>query len=173
MRGERQVDIMAIGIEDTRAHDGRFEIVVTDDHWHPAEITEGPLVQPEKCLEFLIPDRFLVAVSRMAQGHPKHPGPSPFAGRGVERRRAAKKIDLPFGTRRTVKDADSPAGRRDRPYESLDRLVARAVPVLFDQILPDPLQAQAGVEFLSDRRAIQRCGEPRARSRAGERFGRF
>ena len=28
VRGEREIDVMAIGIEETRAHDGRFEIVV-------------------------------------------------------------------------------------------------------------------------------------------------
>src|SRR5439155_9978199 len=62
VRGERQVDIMAIGIEKTRAHDGRFEIVVTYNRRHPSQIAEGALVQPEKRLELLIPDRFLVAV---------------------------------------------------------------------------------------------------------------
>ena len=30
VRGEREIDLVAIGIEETRAHDGRFEIVVAD-----------------------------------------------------------------------------------------------------------------------------------------------
>src|SRR5436309_3505341 len=45
-------------------------------------------------LELLIPDRFLVPVPRLAERHPKHPGPSPFARRGVERRRATEKNRL-------------------------------------------------------------------------------
>ena len=163
---------MAIGIEETRAHDGRFEIVVTDHHRHAAEIAERSLVQPEKRLELLIPDRFLVAVPRMAQRHPKHPGPSPFARRGVERRRPAEEIHLRFGAGRAMKDADGSTRRRDRPYEPFHRFVTRAVPVLLDEVLPNALHGQTGVEFLGDRRAIERRGEPPARDRAGERFGR-
>ena len=72
-----------------------------------------------------------------------------------------------------MKHADGSARRRDRPHEALHRLVARAVAVLLDQVLPDALQAQTGVEFLGDRRAIHRGAEPRARRRAGERFGRI
>lgn len=47
-----------------------------------------------------------------------------------------------------MKDTDGSARRRDRPHESLHRFVARAVAVLLDQVLPDALQAQTGVEFL-------------------------
>ena len=75
-------------------------------------------MQVEKRLEFLIPDRFFVAMTRVAQRHPKDPRPSPLARGRVERRRAAEEIHLRFGPRRTVKDADGPEGRRDRPREA-------------------------------------------------------
>jgi len=172
VRGERQVDIVAIGIEETRAHDSRFEIVVPDDRRDATEIAAGALVQPEKRLELLIPDRVLVAVARMAQRHPKHPGPSPLARGRVECRRAAEEIHLRLGPGGTVKDADGSPRRRQRPRKPFHRLIARAVPVLLDQVLPDPLQAQTGVEFFGDGGAIQARGEPRAPCRAGERFGR-
>jgi hypothetical protein len=173
VRGEREIDIVAVGIEEARAHHGRFEIVMTDDRRHASKITEGALVQPEKRLELLIPDRFLVAVPRMAQCHPKHPGPSPLARGGVERGRPAEEIHLCLGPGRTVKDADGSPRRRHRPHKPFHRFVARAVPVLLHQVLPDPLHTQTGVELLRDRRAIEPRGEPRAPRRAGERFGRF
>ena len=172
VRGERQVDIVAIGIEETRAHDGRFEIVVPYDRRHASEIAEGALVQPKKRLELLIPDRFLVAVPRMAQRHPKHPGPSPLARGGVERGRAAEEIYLCLGPGRTVKDADGAASWRDRPHKPFHRFVARAVPVFLHEVLPDPLHTQTGVELLGDRGAIESRGEPPPWPRAGERFGR-
>jgi hypothetical protein len=52
-----------------------------------------------------------------------------------------------IGPRCAVKHADRAARGRDRPHEPFDRFVAGAVPVLLDQVLPDPLQAQTGVEF--------------------------
>ena len=112
-------------------------------------------------------------MTRVAQRHAKHPRPTPLAGRGLERRRAAEEIDLRFGPGGAMKDAHGPTRRRDRPHESLHRLVARAVAVLLDQVLPDPLHAQARVELLGDRLAIDGGAEPRPRRRAGERFGRF
>ena len=154
MLREREIDLVTVGIEEARAHDGGFEIVVANDRGHAAEIAERALVQPQKRLELLIPDRLFVAVARVAERHAKHPRPSPLARRRVERRRAAEEIDLAFGAGRAVKDADGSARRRDRPHEPLHRLVARAVAVLLDQVLPDPLQAQTGVELLGDRRAI-------------------
>ena len=172
VRGEREIDVVAIGIEEARADHGGFEIVVTNDLRHAAEVAKRALVQAKKRLEFLIPDRFLVAVPRMAERHPKHPRPAPLAGRGVERRRAAEEIHLRFGAGRAVKDADRPARRRDRAHEPFHRFVARAVAVLLDQVLPDPLQAQPGVELLGDGRAIERGRESRPPG-AGERFGRF
>ena len=102
---EREIDLVAVGIEEARAHDGRLEIVVADDQRHAAEVAERALVQAQKRLELLIPDRFLVAVPRVAQRHPKHPRPSPLARRRVERRRAAEEIDLRLGPGRAVKDA--------------------------------------------------------------------
>ena len=51
-----------------------------------------------------------------------------------------------------MEDADGSTRRRDRPHEPFHRFVARAVAVLLDQVLPDPLDAQAGVELLGDRR---------------------
>ena len=173
MRREGEIHVVAIRIEEAGAHDGRFEIVVADHLRHAAEIAKGSLVQPEKRLELLIPDRFLVAVPRMAQGHPKHPGPPPLARGGIERRRPAEEIHLRLGAGRAVEDPDGSARRCDRPREPFHRFVARPVPVLLDEVLPDALQAQTGVEFLGDRRAIARRGEPPARWRAGERFGRF
>ena len=170
VRGEREIDVVAVGIEEAGAHDGGFEIVVADDRRHAAEVAERALVQPEKRLELLIPDRFLVAVPRVAQRHAKHPRPAPLAGRGVERRRAAEEIHLRFGPGRAVKDADGPARRRDRPHEPFHRFVARAVAVLLDQVLPDPLQAQAGVELLGDRR---RDRPPRRTAGAAPSRGTF
>jgi len=84
VRGERQVDIVAIGIEETCAHDGRFEIVMPYDCRHASEITEGALVQPEKRLELLIPDRFLVA--RGANGPTSSETPRAVATRPWPRR---------------------------------------------------------------------------------------
>src|SRR6185503_6856395 len=111
-------------------------------------------------LELLIPDALFVAMARVAERHPEHPRPSPLACRGVQRGRPAEEINLAFGPWCAVKDADgsAPPGR-NRPHEPLHRLVARPVAVLLDQVLPDPLQAQAGVEFLRDRRAIDPRGE--------------
>ena len=121
---------MTIRIEEARAHDGGFEIVVANDRGHPTEIAERALVEPQKRLELLIPDGFFVAVARVAERHAKHPRPSPLAGRRVQRRRAAEEIDLAFGAGGAMKHADGPARRRDRPHESFHRLVARAVAVL-------------------------------------------
>jgi hypothetical protein len=173
VRGEREIDVVAIGIEEAGAHDGRFEIVVPDNRRYATEVAEGALMQPEKRLELLIPDRFLVAVPRMAQRHPKHPGPSPLARGGVERRGASEEIHLRLGAGRAVKHADGSPRRRQRPHKPFHRFVAGAVPVLLDEVLPDPLQAQTDVEFLENGGPIDRRGEPRARGRAGERFGRF
>jgi hypothetical protein len=53
-------------------------------------------------------------------------------------------------------------------WAAVDRLA-----VLLDEVLPDPLQAQAGVELLGDRRPIDASGKARAGRRAGERLGRF
>ena len=157
VRGERQVDIVAIGIEETRAHHGRFEIVAADDRRHAAEIAEGALVQPEKRLELLIPGRFLVAVPRMAQRHPKPPGSSPLARGGLECGRPAEEIHLRLGSGRTVKDTNGSPHRRHRPHKPFHRFVTRAVPVFLDEVLPDPLHTQTGVELLGDRGAIERC----------------
>src|SRR5204862_276116 len=136
-----------------------FEIVVPNDEGHAAEIAERALMQPQERLELLIPHGFFVAVAGVAQGYPKHPRPSPLAGPRVQGRRAAEEIHLAFGAGRTVKHADGPPRGRERPYEALHGLVARAVAVLLDQVLPNALQAQTGVELLGDGGAIHRRGE--------------
>src|SRR5215207_8847205 len=109
----------------------------------------------------------------MAEGHAEDPRSTPFARGALERGGPAEEIDLAFGPRSTVEDADGSPRRGDRPHEPLHRFVTGAVAVLLDEVLPDPLQAQTRVELLGDRRAVRRRGEPRARCRAGERFGRF
>lgn len=130
-------------------------------------------MQREERGELLIPHRLFIAVARVAQCHPKHPGPTPFPGRRVERGRAAEEIDLRFGAWGAMKDAHGTTRRRDRPHESLHRLVARAVAIHLDQVLPDPLDAQACVELRGNRLPVDPRGKSRPRCRAGKRFGRI
>ena len=73
VRGEGQIDVVAVGIVEAGAHDGGFEIVVAHDHRHAADVAKRPLVQPQKRLELLIPDRFFVAVPRVTERQAKHP----------------------------------------------------------------------------------------------------
>ncbi len=80
VRGEREIDVVTIGIEEARAHDGRFEIVVANDQRHAAEIAEGALVQPEKRLELLIPDRLFVASWTVRSPLAKTGNASPASG---------------------------------------------------------------------------------------------
>jgi hypothetical protein len=127
VRREREVDVVAVGIEEARAHDGGFEIVMAHDRRDAADIAKRALVQAEKCLELLIPDGFLIAVTGVAKRHPKHPRPSPFPRRHVQRRGAAEEINLRFRAGRAMKHADGSSRRRDRPHEPLHRFVARAV----------------------------------------------
>jgi hypothetical protein len=164
---------VAVGIVEAGAHNGGFEIVVAYDPRDPTDVAKRPLVQPQERLELLIPDRFLVAMPRMAERQAKDPRPTPLAGRRIERRRSAEEIDLSLGSGGAVKDPDRAALRRDGAHEALHRFVAGAVAVLLDEVLPDPLQAETGVELLGDRRPIYGGGKPRARRRAGERCGRF
>ena len=56
--------------------------------------------------------------------------------------------------------------------QTVSPILARGVPIFLDQVLPNPLDAQTGVELLADGQAIRRSREPRPRRRAGERFGR-
>ena len=44
MRGERQIDVVAIRIVEARAHDGGFQIVVPDDARDTADIPKRPLM---------------------------------------------------------------------------------------------------------------------------------
>ena len=171
VRGECEIDVVAVRIEEARPHHRGLEIVVTNDFRDPTEVAERAFVQAKKRVEFLIPDRVFVAVPRVAQRHSKYPRPSPLTGGGIERRRAAEEIYLRFGARCAMKDADGAASRRDRPHEPFHRFVARGVAVLLDQVLPDPLPAQPGLELLGDGRAIQCRRE--SWTGAGERFGRF
>ena len=121
MRGEREIDLVAVRIVEAGAHDGRFEIVVTDDERHAAQIAKRALVEAQERLEPLIPDGLLIAVARVAERHAKHPGPPPLAGRRVERGRAAEEVDLRFGAGGAVKDADRPPrGASVRTYRFTD-----------------------------------------------------
>src|SRR5262249_18061274 len=98
VRGKREIHVVAVWIEETRANDRRFEIGVPHDLRHATEVAKRALVQPQKRFELLIPDRFFVSVPRVPERHPKHPWSSPFAGRGIERRRPAEEIDLRLGS---------------------------------------------------------------------------
>jgi hypothetical protein len=171
VRGECQIDVVAVGIVEAGADDRGLQIVVTHDARHTAEVAKRALVEPEERLELLIPDRFLIAVPRMPERHPEDPRPSPLAGGRVERRGAAEEIGLRFGTRGTVEDADGAPPRRQRPHKPLHRFVAGAVAVLLDQVLPDAVYDQPRIELLGDRRPIEGRREPRSRWRAEERFG--
>ena len=106
MLGEREIDLVTVRIEEARAHDRGFEIVVANDRWHTPEIAERALMEPQERLEFLIPDGLFVAVARVAERQAKDPRPSPLAGARVERRRTTEKIHLSFRTGRAVKDTD-------------------------------------------------------------------
>jgi hypothetical protein len=97
VRREGEVDVVAVGIEEARAHDCGFEIVMAHDLRDAAEIAKRALVRSEERLELLIPDRFLVAVARVAERYPRDPQPSPLPGAGVERRRATEEVDLRLG----------------------------------------------------------------------------
>jgi hypothetical protein len=85
--------IVAIGIEETCAHDGRFEIVMPDDPRHASEIAEGALVQPEKRLELLIPDRFLAESRYIWPSSTSGSTASPRSGLDLAKRR-----DQPFSS---------------------------------------------------------------------------
>jgi hypothetical protein len=173
MGSKGQVDVMAVGIVEAGSDNRRFEIVVADDRRHAAEIAKRALMEPEERLELLIPDGFFVPMARVPQRHPEDPGPAPFAGARVERRSATEEIDLGFRPRGAMNHAHGPPPRRERPDESLHRFVAGPVAVLLDQVLPDSLQAQAGIELLGDGGPIDRRGKPAPGRRAGERFGRI
>lgn len=112
VRGEGTVHLGHVGIVETGAHDGGLQIIVAHDQGHPAQVTEGALMQPEEGLDALIPDALFVAVPRVTERQPKDPRAVPFAGRGLERRGAAEEVDLAFRARRTMIDADRAALRR-------------------------------------------------------------
>src|SRR5262245_36208944 len=99
----------------------------------------------------------------MTERHAKHPGPPPLARARIQRRRATEKVDLGFGAWGAVKHANGTPRRGDRPHEPLHRFVAGPVTVLLDEVLPDPLQAQTGIELLGDGRPIGDGGEAWAR----------
>jgi len=63
MRGECQVDVVAIGIIEAGPDHRRFQIVVADDARDAAEVAKRVLVEPEERLDLLIPHRFFVAVA--------------------------------------------------------------------------------------------------------------
>jgi hypothetical protein len=135
VRRERQVDVMAVGVEEARAYDRRFEIVMTHDERHTTQIAECALVESEEGLELLIPHRFFVPMARVTEREAKDPRPPPFTGRDIERRGATEEIDLPFGAGCAMKHPDRSTGRREGPHEAFHRFVARAVAVLLDQVL--------------------------------------
>src|SRR6185295_5276556 len=161
--------VVAVRVVAARAHDRRLQIVVANDARYAAKVAKRPLMESQERFELLIPDRLFVAVARVPQRHPKHPGPPPLAGRRLERGRAGEEVDLRLGAGGAMEHPDDAARPRDRAHEPLDRLVARAVAVLLDEVLPDALDGQSGIEFFGDDLAIVAGREP---ARAGKRLGR-
>ena len=149
VRGEREIDLVAVGIEEARAHDRRFEIVVADDQRHAAEVAERALVQPEKRLELLIPDRFFVAVPRVARASSETP--TAVATRPWRRRASARRGRNRLALRRRARSE-----RRRRPGASA-RSSARTVSPIRSwrrsrTPRPGPARSAAG----SDRRRASR-----------------
>jgi len=137
------------------------------------EVTEGALVQPQEGLDLLVPGRLLIAVPGAAQGHAEDPRAPPLPGLGAEGGSALKEVDLCFFAWGAVIDAHHVGRPFQAPGVALDRLVAATEPELLDQVLPDPLQAQTGVELLDNRLVVGRGRGTRGKHRAGERFGRI
>jgi hypothetical protein len=48
MRGERQVDVVAVGIVEAGADDRRFQIVMAHNTRHPAKVAKGALMKPQE-----------------------------------------------------------------------------------------------------------------------------
>src|SRR5512146_2884829 len=69
--------------------------------------------------------------------------------------------------------ADSTTRPGQLPDETFDGFVAVSKPVFLDQILPDALNRQTGVQLGDNRIAITGCRRSRRQIGAGERFGRF
>lgn len=161
---------MHVGVEEARAEHGDLLIVDADHARHAADVAKRALLHAQKRLEALIPHGFFVAMPGVTQRHPKHPGPLPLAGGRVERRRAAQEVDLALLPGGADEDTDGPPRRRERPDVALDRLVAGAVPEVFNEILPDALGTEPGVELLADRVVAARGAEA---SGAGLSLGRI
>jgi hypothetical protein len=170
---EREVHLVAIRIVETCADDRRLEIVVADHEPDPAQVAECPLMQAKERFGTLIPHRLLVAVARVSERHAKHPRTTPLAHLCFERRCAAKEVDLRLSPGRAVKDPDRSPPHRERADEPFHRFIAGSVAKLVDQVLPDPLEAEARVKFLGDRGAIRGgFGSRSFPRRAREHFGR-
>ena len=146
---EREIDLVTVGIVEARAHDRGFEIVVANDARDAAEVAERALMQPQERLELLIPDRFFVAMARVAQRHAKHPRPSPLARRRVERRRAAEEIDLRLPRR-------ARSERRRRPGASARSSARSASPTRSWRRSRTPRPGPARCAAGSDRRRVSR-----------------
>jgi hypothetical protein len=58
-------------------------------------------------------------------------------------------------------------------HEAFDGFVAVSESVVFDQILPDALNRQTGIQLGHDRIAVKSGRGSRRQSRAGEHFGRI
>jgi hypothetical protein len=179
--GEGRVHRVHIRIEEAGPEHRDLLIVDADHARHAADVAKRALLHAQKRREALVPHGLFVAMPRVAQRHPKDPRPLPLAGGRLERGRAAEVIDLALLARRADEHAHRAARRRQGPDVALDRLVTGAVAEVFDEVLPDALGTQAGVELLADRVVVARgaeargAGERRGRiwSRPGERFGRI
>ena len=64
------------------------------DQRNTAQVLKRVFVQAQERLQLLIVRRFIVAVSRVTERQAKHPRPTPFTGRRMQRRRAPEEIHL-------------------------------------------------------------------------------
>ena len=126
-----------------------------------------------KALELLIPDRFLVAVTRVAQRHPEHPGTAPLARLAIEGRRALEVSPPALLPRQAVHHAAGALLRSKRPYVALHRLVAVAVREALHQVLEDALDRQPELELLRDRVVVRGCREAAALPEPGNVLAGF
>lgn len=170
---EGEVHLVDIRVVQACPHDGRLRIIVTNEAGNSSEVAKGVLVKSEEALQLLISHGLLVAVSRVRERHPEHPGPPPLSRVGIERGGALEEVHLGLFPRFGMDDAGGANRPGQSTDESLHRLVATRVAVLLHEVLPDPLAVQSGVELLEDHLAVRRRRGAFRQARAGEHFGRF
>jgi hypothetical protein len=173
MTGEGCIDLIDIRVIKTCPNNGSLLIVMSYDLWNTSEVGECVLVQAEEGLKRLIPDGLLITMPRVTQGQPEHPGTFPLATGFVQRRSSLEEVHLAFFTRGAMKHAHRSATAGQFAYETLDRFVTATEPVLFDKVLPDALNREAGIQFGDDRVPVRCRRRSWRQSRAGEHFGRI